>query len=485
MRGERLTVDQRTEIEAILGSGVIAPESRQGRLLSYLFSKSCSGEAEEVKEYTIALEVFGKPPTFDPHQDATVRVEAHRLRKKLDQYYERHPPGGGKRRIVLPVGEHVLRLARPEAQPRAWRFRWQTAAVLAVCTGLSALALAWWLRGTTSGAALAKTPLRAVHPSSDPEPGALRILAGYSGEPVIDVSGRRWQPDRYFEGGNSRLLGKRNLARTGRPELFEWAREGTCRYRLPAEPGDYQLRLYFAQPEPHSPAATDRDPERHFRIMTITANGQPLMNAFDLDAVAGHAAEVRDFSPLRVRGKEDLTLEFYSARGPALISGIELLPLRDGRVRTLRISARKTPYVDVEGKYWSPDDFYFGGKTAPYQATVIGAPDPGVFPAERYGDFEYAIPVPEGKYRVTLYFAETWFGSGQYGKGAAGSRSFDVFINHEPVLRAFDLLAQGPPNQLIKRTFEHVTPNQQGKIRVDLVSRTNYATLRGIEVAPE
>ena len=41
-----------------------------------------------VKGYDVALEVFGRPETFDPTVDPVVRVEAGRLREKLREYYE-------------------------------------------------------------------------------------------------------------------------------------------------------------------------------------------------------------------------------------------------------------------------------------------------------------------------------------------------------------------------------------------------------------
>jgi hypothetical protein len=40
-----------------------------------------------IKGYDVALEVFGRPETFDPTVDPVVRVEAGRLREKLREYY--------------------------------------------------------------------------------------------------------------------------------------------------------------------------------------------------------------------------------------------------------------------------------------------------------------------------------------------------------------------------------------------------------------
>lgn len=48
-----------------------------------------AGQTEPVKEHQIGLEVFGKPESWDPRIDSSVRVEFNRLRQKLREYYER------------------------------------------------------------------------------------------------------------------------------------------------------------------------------------------------------------------------------------------------------------------------------------------------------------------------------------------------------------------------------------------------------------
>ena len=69
----------RREVEEIIASGIFPSPSKQADLLMYLLDKTESGHAHELKEYIVAVELFGKPPDFDSNQDATVRVQAHRL----------------------------------------------------------------------------------------------------------------------------------------------------------------------------------------------------------------------------------------------------------------------------------------------------------------------------------------------------------------------------------------------------------------------
>jgi hypothetical protein len=57
------------------------------RLLRFLANKSISGEAEELKEYIVAIDGLGKPASYDPRQHSAVRIQVGRLRKKLADYY--------------------------------------------------------------------------------------------------------------------------------------------------------------------------------------------------------------------------------------------------------------------------------------------------------------------------------------------------------------------------------------------------------------
>src|ERR1700751_2182736 len=57
------------------------------RLLAYLGEKAASGEADKLKEYVVAIEGLGKPPSYDPQQNSAVRIQVGRLRQKLAEYY--------------------------------------------------------------------------------------------------------------------------------------------------------------------------------------------------------------------------------------------------------------------------------------------------------------------------------------------------------------------------------------------------------------
>jgi len=53
----------------------------------YVVGKTLAGGADEIKSYTVAVDGLGKPTSFDPQADPTVRVLAGRVRRALKVYY--------------------------------------------------------------------------------------------------------------------------------------------------------------------------------------------------------------------------------------------------------------------------------------------------------------------------------------------------------------------------------------------------------------
>src|SRR5689334_16879047 len=97
-------------LEELLGWPPIARSPQLARFLSYIVAASLRGEEGGIKAYSIAVDVFGRPASFDPQTDPIVRVQARRLRALLDQFYE---AGNGRAgvRIALPVGRYVPEFA--------------------------------------------------------------------------------------------------------------------------------------------------------------------------------------------------------------------------------------------------------------------------------------------------------------------------------------------------------------------------------------
>ena len=157
------------EIERILHSETFRNSEVLRRLLRFLADKSLSGEADQLKEYTIGIDALGKPPTYDPRQDSGVRIQVGRLRQKLTEYYWREgkddpvvidlPKGRFKlswevasaRTESQPQLEAVLheeaKEPRPAASPLSWRLAAIVLAGLLVITAATAILTAVQLSG--------------------------------------------------------------------------------------------------------------------------------------------------------------------------------------------------------------------------------------------------------------------------------------------------------------------------------------------------
>jgi hypothetical protein len=76
----------RETLERVLASETFGRSERARKLLRYLVEREQDGEADRLKGFSIAVDVFGKDADFDSATDAVVRVQAGRLRELLQQY---------------------------------------------------------------------------------------------------------------------------------------------------------------------------------------------------------------------------------------------------------------------------------------------------------------------------------------------------------------------------------------------------------------
>lgn len=109
----------RAQLDRILQNKTLKLSEVQRRLLAYLAEKSLAGEADELKEYAIGVDAFGKPASYDPRQESVVRMHVARLRQKLGEYYRTE---GLNDPVLLDLpkgGFKVTFEARPAAAPEA------------------------------------------------------------------------------------------------------------------------------------------------------------------------------------------------------------------------------------------------------------------------------------------------------------------------------------------------------------------------------
>jgi TolB-like protein/Flp pilus assembly protein TadD len=77
----------RNQLQKIIGSKSFRQGDRLQRFLGFIVDESLAGRGDQLKEYPIGVDVFGKSDSFDPRMDPIVRVQARRLRIRLQTYY--------------------------------------------------------------------------------------------------------------------------------------------------------------------------------------------------------------------------------------------------------------------------------------------------------------------------------------------------------------------------------------------------------------
>jgi len=117
----------------------------------------------------------------------------------------------------------------------------------------------------------------------------------------------------------------------------------------------------------------------------------------------------------------------------------------------LRINAGG-PALSFEGNDYVADVNFVGGKAFGNPAAEVAT----MYQTERSASppaFEYAVPLADGEYSITLHFAEIYWGATGGGTGGTGQRIFDVAIEGATVLDDFDINAIAGPQTAITRTF--------------------------------
>ena len=511
--------EQRAELRAVLESKDFVRAPKLANLLSYLCERLFAGEANQIKEYSIGLEVFRRGATFDQDSDSIVRVEANRLRRRLADYYAGE--GASHRlQITIPVGQYVPRFLPHAEQPpqvglttsalagdaqtqttnrypgwRKWlsptgpKPWWMVAAFVFVVLSIG-IGYPWLLIHLQRPAVPETVPAKPAAEVTDlqigpPSGDEVRILAGAS-RSFVDHAGKLWSADVAFTGGTAVKNSIQHISRTPNSDFYRTSRQGQFRYDIPLKKGIYELRLHFAETV-YGPESTGTGGEGS-RVMTVRANGRPLLANFDVvaDSGASRTADVKVFPDITPAADGQLHLEFAADDGKqATLSAIEILPGVRGHMRPVRILARQTPYYSNDSHWWSPDNYFEGGELATYPTPVQGTDDPELYETERWGNFTYAIPVPPGKYALTLLFAVHRSPADQASSPdarPAAARVFNVFCNGKALLQNFDLLKEARDSNVLSRRITGLEPNAQGKLLLSFVPVEGYASVTGIEV---
>ncbi len=139
--------DIRAHLEKVLASAPFRDAQRSSRLLRFLVEETLAGRAATLKEYTLGADALQRGPDFDPRTDPIARVEASRLRTRMELYYANEGAGDSvvialRKGSYVPAFERRQPAARAAATPAATRYL----VVGAVAGAALALALGLALR---------------------------------------------------------------------------------------------------------------------------------------------------------------------------------------------------------------------------------------------------------------------------------------------------------------------------------------------------
>lgn len=119
---DQALADFLAEVERVRASGILGRSLQLQRLFDFLVA--CRAKGRVPKEIEVAVDCFERDAGTDVAQDATVRVAAHKLRKRLEDFYR---TAGEPQRLTIPRGEYrlIMQAAAEEASaappPAGWR----------------------------------------------------------------------------------------------------------------------------------------------------------------------------------------------------------------------------------------------------------------------------------------------------------------------------------------------------------------------------
>lgn len=129
----------RAQVDRILKSAAFSRSKRQQAFLEFITNAALEGRPEELKEYTLGVEVFQRDDAFDPSSDSIVRVEASRLRTKLRDYYDAE---GWRDPVVveMPKGHYAPTFQPAKSSSRyTWKpFHWAVSLGVVLVISLAA-----------------------------------------------------------------------------------------------------------------------------------------------------------------------------------------------------------------------------------------------------------------------------------------------------------------------------------------------------------
>jgi hypothetical protein len=422
---------EKQEVNSILASGILSRSPNLELLLKYVCEKYFEGCGDEIKEYNIGVGALGRRPEFDQKKDSIVRVEAHRLRKRLKEYYENEG------------AQHELRIEIP---PGRYAPKFLTVNVSTHSAG-------------ANPAARAAPEAQSPGPGVPSDEGLQERVTASSLPESLPLEG--------VLAGDRAVLVRESVVGSAAQgtEIQQPRLQVPNGLSSPAQASTIQASTIEAStiqsPTIQSPAIRFSPNQRtKWVLLLVIALSLAGVMLFAVNRTYPHPASA------------------FGGEIPAL--------LPDNDVRIL-CGVDSGSYTDSFERTWQSDRYYTGGVAIPSPRNQIiwGTRDEQIYRNRREGNFSYDIPVKNGVYELRLYFAETMFGENNAAGGGETTRLFRILVNGKTVDGSFDVIADaGSPSTADIKVFKDISPAVDGKIHVELLTSTNVAFLNAIAIQP-
>jgi hypothetical protein len=444
-----------SELESVAAS--LARTPRLEQLLRYLAHKYFEGETDQLTEYNIATEVFGRRKTnFIASEDAIARVETHRLRKRLRAFYETEgkdhpiqiviPPGtyvpafaphkvepytlvepvgrvealdsnetagqlpqngevlpGTKEAGPRPPEQYGYRTSPFESKRRVWlSILLATLAVVALfgVYHVSRLRHVATANASEQNAAQGLRAAEILAPQGPPTSATVQFPP--VALPLRMIAGYTGPPQRDSAGD---IWQADQYVVDGwpvqQPAIFIARTSDPMIYRY-GRAGDssYNIPLRPGLYELHlhflqaSETAESEDVENQ-TAFNVTINGELVLDNFDVvsDAMGRNVADERVFRDVSPAQDGMLHVHLSTRLGTPLLSAIQVLAGTPHKQLPTRVVTQPSSFTDHNGQLWHPDNYFLNGRHLSHNLPIAVTSDPDVLSAERYGHFTYAFPV--------------------------------------------------------------------------------------------
>jgi chitodextrinase len=309
--------------------------------------------------------------------------------------------------------------------------------------------------------------------SSGGTSNTIRVNAG--GPAYVDSLGQTWAADTGYSGGTA-TTASATVTGTSDPTLFKTERYTSSvstpmTYTFSVPNGDYTVRLYFAETYSGTKGIGKR-------IFDIDVQSVRAFEDVDIYALAGGADKALRLDKAATVTNGKIKIAFYHQVQNPKINAIEIIP-----ATVARINAGGPAYTDSAGNLWAADAFYNTGKIATSSATVAGTADPTLYKTERYEaatnpQLVYSIPVPNGRYSVRLFFAETYSAT-----KAAGKRVFDIYIQSILAFQNVDIFSLAGGDKALELSAPATVSD--GALKIAFTRRVENPKINAIEIVSD